>query len=299
VNTWRYLVKKYYGSQVRREERTHLAQWMILYRWQNQALATDFSDMHQIIPPKDRFYADPFVAHDHGRTFIFIEEYPFAHPIGFISVIEVFEDGTHGEAIPIIKCDYHLSYPLLFQQNGQWFMMPESGQNKTIEIWRCDNFPYKWQKHTVIMDNILAADTTPFYYQEKWWLFTALKQYCKKFGDKLFVFSGDDLFGKKWQAHDLNPVRQGLVYDRPAGNIIVSHDKMYRPVQDSLKRYGGALELREITQLSQSDYQENLYQRIEPCWDASIKGTHTYNFSAINAHKGLLVMDALKVTPKG
>lgn len=289
----RYLAKKYYSTQVRREEKNHLGQWMILYRWQEQALATDFREMHQIIPPTDRFYADPFCATENDRSFIFIEEYPFANPIGFISVIEIFKDGSHSAAIPIIKCDYHLSYPLLFKHDGQWFMMPETSQNKTIEIWRCQDFPYKWEKHTVIMDNILAADTTPFYYQDKWWLFTALKQDCKKFGDKLFLFSGNDLFSKNWQPHNLNPVKQNLVYDRPAGNIITSNNKIYRPVQDSLKRYGGALELREITQLSQNSYQETLHQRIEPCWDNTIKGVHTYNFS-----DGLLVMDGLKVIAK-
>ncbi len=289
----RYLAKKYYSQQVRREEKTHLGQWMILYRWQDRALANDFSEMQQIIPPSDRFYADPFVASENGKTFIFIEEYPFDNPIGFISVIEVFKDGSHGEATPIIQCDYHLSYPLLFQQDGQWFMMPETSQNKTIEIWACEEFPYKWRKHSTIMENILATDTTPFYYQDKWWLFTALKQDCKKFGDKLFIFSSDNLFGKNWQAHDLNPVKHNLVYDRPAGNIIISDNKIIRPVQDSLKRYGGALELREITELSTSRYQESLYQRIEPCWDASIQGTHTYNYS-----HGLLVMDGLKVIKK-
>jgi hypothetical protein len=98
---------------------------------------------------------------------------------------------------------------------------------------------------------------------------------------------------KTGKTHDLNPVKHNLVYDRPAGNIIVSDNKIYRPAQDSLKRYGGALELREITQLSTSSYQETLYQRIEPCWDTSIKGTHTYNFS-----EGLLVMDGLKIIAK-
>ena len=46
----RYLAKKYYSQQVRREEKTHLGQWMILYRWQDRALANDFSEMQQIIP---------------------------------------------------------------------------------------------------------------------------------------------------------------------------------------------------------------------------------------------------------
>lgn len=289
----RYLQKKYYAQQIRQEQKNHLGQWIILFRWQQHALSDNLADMQQIIPPNDRFYADPFCASNNGRHFIFIEEYPFANPIGFISVIEVFKDGTYSEAIPIIKCDYHLSYPVLFQQDGQWFMMPESHQHKTIEIWRCEQFPYKWQKHTVIMDNIVAADTTPFYYQDQWWLFTALKQDCKKFGDKLFLFSGKDLLGKKWQAHPLNPVKKNLVYDRPAGNIIVSDNKILRPSQDSIKRYGGALELREITQLSTENYQEQCYQRIEPCWDDSIRGTHTYNFN-----DGLLVMDGLKVIKK-
>ena len=44
----RYLAKKYYSQQVRREEKTHLGQWMILYRWQDRALANDFSEMRSM-----------------------------------------------------------------------------------------------------------------------------------------------------------------------------------------------------------------------------------------------------------
>ncbi|PTQ90025.1 hypothetical protein [Agitococcus lubricus] len=293
MNFRRYLAKKYYASQVRREEKTHLGQWMILYRQQDSALSADLQQMHQIIPPTDRFYADPFVASENGRTFIFIEEYPFATPIGFISVIEVLADGRHSDAVPIIQCPYHLSYPLLFKHEGQWFMLPETHQNKTIEVWRCEEFPYKWQKHSVLIDNIVAADTTPVFHDQRWWLLTALKQDCKKFGDKLFIFSGTDILGKNWQAHSQNPVKQSLVFDRPAGNIIQHNGQLIRPVQDSVTRYGGALELRTIQQLTTSHYQEQLLQRIEPCWDDSIKGTHTYNYA-----DGWLVMDGLKVIPK-
>lgn len=293
MNLWRYLQKIHYSQQTKRDDKNWNAQWFIRFGWQDNIFSRGLDRLFEIIPPADRLYADPFIATKNGRYFIFFEEYILNGPVGFISVIEVFTDGSYGEATPIIRCPYHLSYPWLFQQSGQWFMLPESHQNKTIELWACTNFPYQWQKSTTLMENVIAADTTPFFYENRWWLFTALKQNCKKFGDKLFLFYGDDLFGQNWTAHPQNPVRHSLVYDRPAGNLFWHEGRLLRPAQDSLKCYGGAMELREVTTLNPTQYHEQTYQRIEPNWNDSVLGTHT-----LNQYQGLVVMDALHHVPK-
>ncbi len=291
----RYLRKKLHASLVKREERTLLAQWFLLFGEHADPLnPPDPETLHRIVPPDDRFYADPFLVHDQGRHFIFFEEYPFADPVGFISAVEVFADGAHGEVRPVIRTPYHLSYPVMFQRDGQWFMMPESHQHNTIEIWTCEEFPWRWRLSHTLMEGVAAVDTTPLYHRGEWWLFTALRKNCKKFGDKLFLFRGDDLFGAHWEPHPLNPVRQGILYDRPAGNIIVRDDRLYRPVQDSLTRYGGAMELREITVLSRDAYAEHCVRRMEPTPGSELKGMHTYN-----AAHGWVVMDALRLVPRG
>jgi hypothetical protein len=278
---------------VKKEERTHWGQWNLLFQWTDALFPSRLEDMHCIQPPPDRFYADPFTSCEQGRHFIFFEEYPLENPIGYISVVEVFRDGTTSEVTPVLKCPYHLSYPWVFRQNGQWYMLPETHQNKTIELWEAVEFPWRWKRAHVLMDQVEAADTTPYFHDGRWWLFTALRQGCKKFGDRLFLFHGDDLFGRRWTPHARNPVRQGYVHERPAGNLFMHDNKVVRPAQDSLRRYGGAVELRHVTELDPERYRESTLLRIEPDEGSAFRGTHT-----INHGNGLLVLDGLRLIPR-
>ena len=41
-------------------------------------------------------------------------------------------------------------------------MIPESSANKTIELLKCTDFPMKWEKHSNLIKNIEAVDSTPF-----------------------------------------------------------------------------------------------------------------------------------------
>lgn len=289
----RYLQKKLHARRVRREEKDFNGQWLLLFGWPDDPLNADPDALFRVTPPPDRFYADPFPVTEQGRHFIFFEEYPFADPVGFISVVEVFRDGTHGPVQPVIRQPYHLSYPWMHRHDGRWYMLPESHQNGTVELWECTEFPLAWRKSRELMNGVQAADTTPFFHNGRWWLFTALKQDCKKFGDKLFLFHGPDLFGNQWTPHPANPVRQGLVHDRPAGNILRLGDRLIRPAQDSLTRYGGAMELREITRLDDQGYAEHCIRRIEPSGASDLRGMHTFNVC-----DGLLVMDGLVLCPK-
>ncbi len=77
--------------------------------------------------------------------FIFFEEVDDQHPVGFLSVLEVFKDGTYILPETILKLDYHLSYPCVFKIDSTWYMIPESSANKTIELWKCTDFPMKWR----------------------------------------------------------------------------------------------------------------------------------------------------------
>ena len=92
----------------------------------------------------------------------FFEEVDDQHPVGFLSVLEVFKDGTYTPPESILKLDYHLSYPCVFKVDHTWYMIPETSANKTIELWKCTEFPLKWEKHSNLIENIEAVDSTPF-----------------------------------------------------------------------------------------------------------------------------------------
>lgn len=290
----RYLQKKFHGRQAIKQSKSFYDQWYIKFGWRDFTIEQDYSSLYSIHPPQDRFYADPFPMVYDNRFFIFFEEYEFANPIGYISVVEVFKDGSHGNVHPVIQMPYHLSYPCLFWHENTLYMLPETSNNKNIELWKCTDFPLQWEKSHILKNNILAADTTPFFYENTWYLFTSTKENVKKFGTRLDLFWSDDILGDNWQPHPLNPVKKCLLYERPAGHIIQKDNKLYRPVQDSIKRYGGSMELREITLLSKTEYSEKTMSKINPNQiEESNLGCHTLNYL-----DDFIVLDAIQLLPK-
>ncbi len=291
-----YLKKKIYQLLIKLKNKKYHSHWYIRFGWidQNQDLKTQMQNLYEIHPAStDYLYADGFYAKHQDREYIFIEEIHHSHPDGFISVVEIFKDGSHTPPIPIMKLDYHLSFPCVFKIGTDWYMVPESFKNNTIELWKAKKFPYEWEKHSNLMENIAAVDTTPFFHGGYWYLFTSLRQNCKKFGHHLDLFYTQDLLNPDWKAHPQNPVCKGLLNQRMAGMPFYQNDKLIRPVQNSIKRYGAELELREITQLSPAQYNEQLIEKISPYWNELDDGCHT-----LNVENDFMVMDAIRLTPK-
>ena len=46
----------------------------------------------------------------------------------------------------VLEKDYHLSYPFLFEDNDELFMIPETATNKTIELYKCEEFKMDFRK---------------------------------------------------------------------------------------------------------------------------------------------------------
>jgi hypothetical protein len=236
-----------------------------------------FKDFKKIVPPKDRFWADPNVVQKDNRYFVFIEEYALKTKKGHLSVFEVDQSGKHSLPVRILEKEYHLSYPFVFESNGRYYMVPESAENKTIDLYECTEFPYKWVQKMSLKENIKAVDTTLLFYQGKWWLFTGISENEDSFPEvELFLFFSDDLFTRDWKPHPLNPIISDVKRARPAGRIFMKDRKLFRPSQDCSKTYGYGFDLNEIKILSETEYVEESAVAVRPDWDKNIFATHTY-----------------------
>jgi hypothetical protein len=268
-------------------------QWVLMYRFQS-APATSFWRFATLLPPRDRFWADPFVLRREDGFYVFFEDLPFRTNKGHISVCKLGEDGRAGVPIKVLERPYHLSYPFLLEDNGRLFMIPETGDNRTIELYECVDFPERWQHRVNLMENVDAVDATVIHHNGKWWLFCAMaEEPGAPVEDELFLFYSDDLFEPRWTPHPLNPIVSDVKRARPAGRIFAHGGQLYRPSQNSFLRYGYGLNLNRIIALSETDYQETTVSAVVPAWDKSIKGVHTFNFCP-----GLTVIDALRVRPR-
>jgi hypothetical protein len=270
-----------------------IEQWFLLFNI-NDNLSVPYSEYKQIVPPNDRFWADPHIIEKDSKYFVFIEEYIYKQRKACISVIELNKSGEHQSSCRVLEKDYHLSYPHIFQFGETYFMVPESSQNKTIELYECIEFPYRWRFVMNLMNNIIAVDTTLFYYSNIWWLFTAMPEQTEALPKvKLFLFYSEKLLSNEWTAHPQNPIVFDMRTARPAGKISIRDGKIYRPSQDCSTSYGYSINLSEITQLTKNTYIESHVRSIKPNWDKKIKGIHTYS-----TDDRLTVIDAYRRLPK-
>ncbi len=266
----------------------YLDQWILLFSIRS-GLSTSFWKFKKIIPQKDRFFADPFIIQKENKYYIFIEEFLYKSNKGHISFIEIDEKGNYAKPVKVIDKSYHLSYPFIFKNKDDYFLIPESQANKTIELYKCIEFPFKWEFQMNLMENIDAVDATLFYHQNKWWLFANIVENPgASLLDELFLFYSEELHTKNWIPHPLNPIVSDVKKARPAGRIFFHNGKILRPSQNSSNRYGFGIKINEIKTLNKYEYEEIEIESIEPNWDNQIVGTHTFN----NA-KNLTVIDGI------
>jgi hypothetical protein len=246
-----------------------------------KGLSASFWKFRKIIPPKDRFFADPFIIQKEKKYYIFIEELIYKTDKGHISVIAMDEKGNYEKPVKVIDKSYHLSYPFIFKNKDDYFLIPESISNKTIELYKCVEFPFKWEFQMNLMENIKAVDATLHYHQNKWWLFANVVENPGASSlDELFLFYSEVFDTKNWVPHPLNPVVSDVKKARPAGHIFNCEGKILRPSQNSSKRYGYGFKINEIVTLNENEYEEIEIASIEPNWDKRVIGTNTFNHTA-------------------
>ena len=256
-------------------------QWVLLYHFsKSNSISKSLFRFKKITPPKDRFWADPFVVYHDQKYFLFIEELIYKHGLGHISVMELDKSGHYTQPQPVIQEDYHLSYPFILKHEGTYFMLPESKSNKSIDLYKCSSFPNKWTKHMTLMKDIEAVDSTLFYKDDCWWLFANVVNYKGASSlNELCLFYSDNLFSDNWTKHPKSPIFSDASKARPAGKIFEYNGKLYRPSQNCSIRYGYGLKINRIDVLTKTEYQEETIQEINPSWDKSLVGVHTLNHS--------------------
>ncbi len=256
--------------------------WQLLFKIDqgNEGHLPDFTNFSKISSPKGTFWADPFVVKENDNYYVFVEEYIYKKHKAHISVLQLDNKGALLRSDKIIERQYHMSYPFIFKLGNTYYMIPETGKNKTIELYKSADFPYRWEFEKNLMENISAVDTTLFFFNKKWWLFTCVDQTGNISGNstELFLFFTDDILSGKWESHPENPIVSDARSARPAGKLFIRDGIIYRPSQDCSVRYGRAFNINEITKLTETEYSETVRTKILPDWDKKLGGTHTFNF---------------------
>jgi hypothetical protein len=238
-----------------------------------------------LIPPEDRFWADPFAAQVDNRYYVFIEEYLYETGKGHISVLELDKGGIVSGPTKVLERDYHLSYPFVFEWNQNHYMIPESAANRTIELYRSTSFPFTWEFEKTLMTDVRVTDATLAEVDGTWWMFLSISE--NSIPDELYLYYAKSPLGP-WTPHRRNPVKSDVRGSRPAGKLFHWNGDLYRPAQDSSGRYGYAISINKIIQLDAEEFREEEVSKILPKWRKDLVATHT-----INTLDNLTVTDCL------
>lgn len=218
-----------------------------------------------LMPPQDKFYADPFLFLHQGVNYIFFEDYDYDK--GIISYAYIEPGLKISELKTALKLPTHLSFPSVFEDGAEVYMTPETYDYKSVILFRAVHFPDEWVAQRVLIEGDHFADPILFKHNGYYWLFVAANR------DRLRIYYAKTL-DSEFLAH---PINRRQVRGRNAGYVYWSNGRLIRPVMDCRFGYGRSMILKEIVLLDPEHFEERELALINPTWAPGLTGTHTYN----------------------
>lgn len=220
----------------------------------------------------DRYWADPFCLTLARKDYVFVEAFDKKKKKGTLECIL-----PEGSSVKVLEEPWHLSYPFVWEEDGEIFLIPESAEAGKIFWYRAVKFPDKWERIGVFFDQE-GYDPTLWKDASGYWLFVNQRAHpaCSPF-DELFLYHSTSLTPPSWTAHPHNPIVSDVRRSRPAGRLFMHNGTLYRPGQDSGLRYGHGIQLHKILTLSLSAYEECPLTQLYPRAGDPYLGIHTFN----------------------
>lgn len=235
----------------------------------------NFRNLNIILPSSNTFIADPFLYLYKNDYYVFFENWDYNY--GTICCSKLDENYNFTTIEKCLDLKFHLSFPCIFEYENNIYMIPETGTKKQIMLYKCLDFPKKWE-FIKIIKNIYAPDVSFFIKDDIIYLLTGNEKTTK-----LNIFYSKDLFDN-FLEHSIK--NEYIEHPRNAGNIFIYNNQMYRPAQICKPSYGYAIGIYKINELSPENYSETLIKIIKPDWFPELTGTHTFNI-----HNNLLIID--------
>jgi hypothetical protein len=197
------------------------------------------------------FVADPFMIQKEGVWYMFFEVLNKLDGLGDIA-LATSQDGFDWMYRQVVLDEpFHLSYPYVFQWNGDYYMIPETHQANSVRLYKAVNFPTQWVFVKTLLDGYDYVDSSIFYLDEKWWMFTSTTA-----NDCLRLYYAVEPTGP-WIEHCKSPlIENDDSIARPAGRAIVLNGQVLRYAQDCKHGYGSQVYAFHIKELTPTSYRE-------------------------------------------
>jgi hypothetical protein len=276
---------------VRRLARKAIAypEWRVGYRQMRddgvaERLVWPHAGYGWIANPPGCYLADPILHVRDGVPNLFVEVYDEAAGRAHLGVIAIDADGRASPVRTVLKRPYHLSYPYVFERDGETWMIPETMQARTVELYRAVDYPDRWDLEQVLLTDVELSDVTLADHGELSWMFAAAT-HGGSCWDALDLYMAEHWRGP-YRPHRLNPVLVDARAARPAGPMLSRDGGLLRPAQDCTRGYGSGLALCRVDRLDPDGYAQTPLVRLGPPLQGD-SGVHTLTvaggFEAIDA----------------
>ena len=237
-----------------------------------------------------KFVADPFIVKTDSLFYMFFEVLNKINNQGDIGFAESLNGLKWKYKHIIIDESFHLSFPYVFKWDNDYYIMPESGEDLSVRLYKATDFPKKWEFKGDLIKGYHFADPQIIRYNNLWWLFV-----CTRENDNLNIYYSQNLMGP-WKQHPKSPVIKNNPHiARGGGRILEYNQRLFRYTQDCFPTYGIQVYAFEITKLDTTSYEEKIVDN-----KAIIKasgagwnklGMHTIDPIYISAGKWLSTVD--------
>lgn len=242
--------------------------------------------------PAHTFLADPFGLWRDGRLHIFAEAYDHRTRHGVIDHLLLDAEGAVAERRTVLREPWHLSYPFVFEAEGETWMAPEAFRSGRLTLYRAADFPHRWEPAVTLELDGPAIDPTPFRHDGLWWLAYAPNGRQADRQGKLHLAYADRLAGP-WRTHPGNPVRIDRASSRPGGTPFMKDGALRLPVQDCSRTYGGAMRTLRIDLLTPDRFQAEASARLTAPAQA---GAFRHGLHTLAACGAVTLLDAKRIT---
>ena len=230
------------------------------YTWYVRVQIGDSSTTQTIIDlenPENGYYADPFLFEFENEIYLFVEEYTFSTSKGVVCVFKFHEDKFERLGICLEEI-FHLSFPNVFVDGKDIYMMPESSENRDVRLYRAVDFPLKWELATQLLTNVSAVDSIIYKGHQDYFLLTTEDIFnVGDYATNLSLYSSPQIVSSDWFKSKHNPIIIDSEKGRNAGRFDLNPNLKVRIAQASqFGTYGKKIRLFEIQNLSINTYSE-------------------------------------------
>ena len=221
---------------------------------------------------RSSYYADPFVITTEKDTYIFFEHYSYKEGKGCIEVVRKSKNFKRPKVA--LEEPFHLSYPFVFEHEGKVYCVPETHRANRLILYRFNEKELKLEQECVLMEPLRPVDPTLIHKDGQWHLFMTQKDFPSV---KLYHYIANDLKGP-YVPDFGNPIKVDCADARMAGSFFEWDGKLVRPAQECLRYYGTAVNLNQVTKMSDQGFEEIPFDRIKPFKHSRMRqGLHTLN----------------------